>query len=550
MMLISRLYDSTIRFRGFSLQPFVHPEPSIPIDGSFEVPFTENQAHHGTMNESTKVEGGQCTYTFCAIAAQNTAQTADWCNVARVTINDIPGLVLLEVFDIYLRYAFEREGWRALVHVCQKWRNIVFGSPHRLHLQLFCTARTPVRKTLDVWPLLPIVVLGSELEKCGGDNIIAALEHTDRIYKLIFDFFVVSILRWEKVLAAMLQPFPALTHLVLYLIFESAPVVPASFLGGYAPQLQTLELQGISFPGLPKLLLSTTHLRSLCLRDIPPSGYISPKAMVTSLSLLTRLENLEIRFMSPQSRPDRRTRRPPPLTRTLLPVLTTLQFQGVSEYLEDLVVQIDTPLLKRLSITFSHQLIFDTPQVTQFIDRTPRLKLKAHAGAEAHLAFSDWQVEVKLPRWELGTKLGFAISCRQLDWQLSSVAQICSSSFPQSLISPVEYLVIKRGLPDLHWQDDVENSQWLEVLQPFTAVKQLYLSREIVSHFAPVLKELVEEGATEVLLPALQILSLGEPLPSGPVKKIIEQFVAARQLASHPIALSVWDSTYCAARSE
>jgi hypothetical protein len=102
---------------------------------------------------------------------------------------------------------------------------------------------------------------------------------------------------------------------------------------------------------------------------------------------------------------------------------------------------------------------------------------------------------------------------------------------------------------EFHWQDDIENSQWLEILQPFIGVKELFLSREFGPHIAPVLKELVEEGATEVLLPDLQILFLEEPLPSGPVQEIIEQFVAARQLANHPITLSTWDSTGYVVRS-
>ena len=480
---------------------------------------------------------------MCAYILRKTLQTADWCNVARVTIDDFPDLVLLEIFDICLYCAYEREEWHTLVHVCRRWRNIVFGSPHRLDLRLFCTAGTPVRKTLDIWPLLPIDVLGVQLENCqwGADNIIAALEHNDRIHQLTLCTLISSISQWEIVLAPMLQPFPELTSLQLQLIYESAPNLPASFLGGYAPRLQKLELRSISFPELPKLLLSTTHLVSLCLESIPPSGYILPKTMVTSLSLLTRLETLKIGFIFCQNRPDPRSRHPPPLTRTLLPVLTALEFQGVSEYLEDLVTRIDTPLLDTLRITFSHQLIFDTPQVTQFIGRTP--KFKAHAGVEAQIAFDDWAVQVELPCWSLSRTLDLGISCRKSDWQLSSLAQVCNSSLPHSLISPVEYLYIRREIPELHWQDDVENSQWLEVLQPFTGVKELHLSQEFVPHIAPVLKELIEEGTTEVLLPALQTLFLEEPLPSGPVQNIIEEFVASRQHANHPIALSIWDST-------
>ena len=90
---------------------------------------------------------------------------------------------------------------------------------------------------LDIWPLLPIVVLvlGLKLETLSVDNILVVLEHTDRIYELTLHTSFSSISQWENVLAPMLQPFPELTSLQLQLIYESAPDLPASFLGGYAP---------------------------------------------------------------------------------------------------------------------------------------------------------------------------------------------------------------------------------------------------------------------------------------------------------------------------
>jgi len=89
------------------------------------------------------------------------------------------------------------------------------------------------------------------------------------------------------------------------------------------------------------------------------------------------------------------------------------------------------------------------------------------------------------------------------------------------------------------WQDDIENCQLLELLQPFTAVKDLYIPWKIVPFIMLGLQELGGEGVTEVL-PALQTLFL-EWLPSGPVGEAISQFVAARQLAGHPIAVSHWE---------
>ena len=53
--------------------------------------------------------------------------------------------------------------------------------------------------------------------------------------------------------------------------------------------------------------------------------------------------------------------------------------------------------------------------------------------------------------------------------------------------------------------------------------------------------ELVGGGATEVL-PILQNIFLEELQSSGPVQEGIQQFVAARQVTSHPITVSRWDS--------
>jgi hypothetical protein len=104
----------------------------------------------------------------------------------------------------------------------------------------------------------------------------------------------------------------------------------------------------------------------------------------------------------------------------------------------------------------------------------------------------------------------------------------------------VEHLYIRSGLPRQRWQDDIESSQWLELLRPFTAVKGLYISREIVPRIAPAVQELVGERVTEVL-PGLQDLFLEEPHPSGVVQETFGQFVALRHVAGHPIAISRWE---------
>jgi hypothetical protein len=158
------------------------------------------------------------------------------------------------------------------------------------------------------------------------------------------------------------------------------------------------------------------------------------------------------------------------------------------------------------------------------------------------IVFFNRKVEITSPS-TYPRQIELTISCRQSDWQLSSLAQVCSSSLPEAFIPKVERLYIydyENEYDRPRWQDDIEDSQWLEVLQPFTALKDLHLSREFLPRIAPAFQELAGERVTEVL-PALQSLFLEELHPSGPVWEAIEKFVAARQLAGHPIAVSHWD---------
>jgi hypothetical protein len=94
-----------------------------------------------------------------------------------------------------------------------------------------------------------------------------------------------------------------------------------------------------------------------------------------------------------------------------------------------------------------------------------------------------------------------------------------------------------------NWHDNIEDDQWLDLLHPFIAVKDLYISRELVPHVTPTLQELqvVGERVTEVL-PALQSLFLEvPPWALSDSQERFGQFVAARQLSSHPIAVSRWE---------
>jgi len=82
----------------------------------------------------------------------------------------------------------------------------------------------------------------------------------------------------------------------------------------------------------------------------------------------------------------------------------------------------------------------------------------------------------------------------------------------------------------------MENTHWLELLQPFVFVEDLVLLDEVVGFVLPALQEFTGEGVTN-MLPALQNIFIQGPQPSGPIYKAIKKFVNAQWLSGHPIAV-------------
>src|SRR6266702_8393157 len=128
---------------------------------------------------------------------------------------------------------------------------------------------------------------------------------------------------------------------------------------------------------------------------IPAAGYISPEAMVVVLAALPRLETFIIGFQSATLRPSQI--HPPPLTRIILPALTTFQFQGACEYLENLVAHIDSPQLDRIYMNYLsiNQLVdVQVAQLSKFFDRSvgPKLTLFKHVRVNFFRGFISFAI--------------------------------------------------------------------------------------------------------------------------------------------------------------
>jgi hypothetical protein len=481
--------------------------------------------------------------------------------VSQVTIESLPDDVLLETFHFYRVITTDTDThdkfgddintweWRKLVQVCRRWRHVIFASPLSLDLQLLCTRRTRVRELLDIWPTTPTLPLVLDVEyfyPFGGasywdkrmDNLIAALERPERIRQI--RLFCLSTSQFEQV-AVMTRErsFPALTHLSFGKYEGEKVIVLDPFLNGSAPRLQHLYLWRVAIPSLPNLLLSATDLTTLRLCDIPVTSYISPETMVACLSALTKLDQLDLLF---QSRTPRLDSQPPfPDTRTVLPALTKFSFQGVCQYLEILLVQLDAPLLKEFKASYFDQLEFDIPQAIRFICYRG-LPMSNYLG----LTFCHKsEVMIALCQHGKGGRriddhsfcLEWTILCKELDGQVFSVLDVCSQIVP--LFSTVERLDIWYGAWSLvrthvgRQLDDVDPTVCLDLFRSLTSVKRLDLSTELEPFIAAALEEVPDELVTEVF-PALETIYMARESLLSPGLK---SFVAARQQAGRPVVV-------------
>jgi hypothetical protein len=216
-----------------------------------------------------------------------------------------------------------------------------------------------------------------------------------------------------------------------------------------------------------------------------------------------------------------------------------LRFHGVNEYFEDLVASIDTPIISRLEISFFNQLVFDVSQFIQWVGHSKALS----PYSQSSLLFSTCYASVTLYKSPViksksirDELLSIFMWCSGLDWQTSSLMQICTQFSPSS---NVEWLELDRDMLGSSYsedEDDVDSAQWLELFHSFIAVQSLEIARRdgLDTHIVPALQELTGERVMEVL-PALRSLSFGRHNKDVETMwKDLRPFITARQLANHP----------------
>ena len=421
--------------------------------------------------------------------------------------------------------------WNKLIHVCKRWRSLILGSPLRLDISLVCTRGTPVADMLAHSPLFPLVIdydynnhdytIGDE------EGIMLALQHRDRLRSICLSMPTSSL---QKLIATMGDKFPMLQYLRIEPLTRRNIhlILPMAF---EAPHLRHLILNHFASPIGSALLTSAVGLVTLTLWWTHPSTYPPINHVLQTLSLLHRLETLEIGFRSPVPKRviQRQLSHMPIVTHVTLPNLHWFAFRGISAYLEALLPQMTTPALKTLNVYFFNELRFSVPCFLQFMMTTGNLTFSGvrflfHRDAVAVFAYPS--PEDRLVNFYV------EVACRHLDWQLSSVSQIFNT------LGSLFYTVIDLTLDyrehtfSPEWHNQADRTQWRELLGSFRNVKTLRVHQGLVDDLSHSLR--LDGEPTLQVLPELQELVCP---PACIYDQAFAPFILERRVAGRPIFL-------------
>ena len=360
------------------------------------------------------------------------------------------------------------------------------------------------------------------------DNIQLGLQLHGRVRRVVLSAPSSSLCTW---LEPMNKPFPRLRDLSLLstTIEETNLMLPETL---QAPVLRRLALHGIGLPtGLP-LLSFAVALSILSLTHIGASCYFPPGHLVTQLQGLPHLEELSIGFAIPIPLPSSEGKLlPAPCPPVTLPILKRLTFRGVGIYLDNLVAQINCPLLEQLTLTLLFELAYSLVNLTEFIHRIEGFECLA-----AQVVFNKDGASINTDYYEqrrIG-KLSLHVNCEPLDWQVDSAAQVYGAL--GKVLSKVEELALDLdadGMPsDL--ENTLDNILWLELLLPFIGVKKLHIGPSLTLELSQALQSAAGELVPE-LLPGLQELEV--QLEIDHAKRAFSAFVETRESVGRPIHL-------------
>ena len=458
----------------------------------------------------------------------------------RTHIHGLDNESLLEIFSHYqLEHKDGWNGqlqWRTLTQICRRWRHLVYDLSSHLDIRLLLTNDSPSLDTLGHLPPLPLAIDYSDrtgtIAQRDEENIRCGLQQHGRLLRLAL---------WapSSILHMLLEPmnklFPRLEVLSLSsTTFEEMNLIlPETF---QAPDLHHLALHGIGLPTRLPLLSSAIALSTLSLTNIGASSYFPPGHLVTQLQGLSNLEELSIGFAIPIPVPSTEGELLlAPISPVTSPSLRRLTFQGVDVYLDNLIAQINTPILEQLHLTLFFGIAFTLVNLNDFIRVT---ELEGLECLVAKVVFNERGASMYVGCYKqqgIG-ELRLHVNCERLDWKIDSITQVCGAL--TKVVSTIEELTLDLnvdGMPS-DWENTLDSMLWHELLLPFIGVKKLHISPLLTLELSQALDSVPGELVFE-LLPELEELEI--QLGIYHAKDAFSGFVQTRESVGRPVALLV-----------
>ena len=460
-----------------------------------------------------------------------------------ITIDMLPGDVLFEIFDLYRLDALEHSPlggrfweWYTLAQVCQRWRSVLLESSRYFGLKVFCTYGTPSREILSSSLDFPVIARyggfpeSNLLTAEDEDGVITLLDHPARLFEVQLTA-TAPILEKLATLEPTQQPFSMLEHLRLSTRTKPGLILPSEF--GGTPGLRNLWVIRIALPSLPRLMLLAPNLVSLRLEEIPDIGY-TLEALLICLPGMTQLKTLRIHFLFPSSRPVLVSTLHSSERRSVLHGLHYMEFHGPSEYLEYLVSTITTPSLKHIHIAFFNQLIFHIPQVPQLSQFILRTETQRSAN-QATIHYSEVDISITLSQPGSPHYLALRILCKNLDWQISSITELCEG-LSHNLLHIEQLNICASPTSFEREEDEMELTQleFPDLFRQFINVRRLCVMGGSVSHVAGALGHITGQLA-DMVLPELRVIYVEKDDELTSMQRGLQPFLVARWRSGHPV---------------
>ncbi|KAI0302750.1 hypothetical protein BC826DRAFT_431541 [Russula brevipes] len=186
--------------------------------------------------------------------------------------------------------------------------------------------------------------------------------------------------------------------------------------------------------------------------------------------------------------------------------------------------------------------VFDAPHLRQFIGHATGLK--PYKVARVALTTESIQLELTGP-----LPLSLEMRSDKIDLNVEGMSLICGQLSPfLSLVERLDLTAddwVTQALSEEEYEyefNDTVASRFLELFEPFTTIRSLYVSEGLIPVIALALQQLIGERATEVL-PNLRDLFIGRPESLELVQEATQPFVTARQFSGHPIVIHHWEGS-------